>query len=95
MINGVLNIVAAVLFAVVAVKENFSTVWTIIAGVYLFAGVIDLIVHSIKVSRMKKTAMKAEQEKIQQAAAKAEQEKLQKAQQEQQKKENTEAGIGG
>jgi len=94
MINGVLNIVAAVLFAVVAVKDGFSTVWMIIAGVYLFAGLVDLIIHSIKVNRMKKAAMKAEQERLQQAAAKAEQEKLQKAQLEQ-KKESGEVTIGG
>ena len=62
MVNGVLNIVAAVLFAVVALKDGFSSVWMIIAGVYLFAGIVDLIVHSVKVNRMKKAALKAEKE---------------------------------
>ncbi len=88
MVNGVLNIVAAVLFAVVSLKDGFNPVWMAIAGIYLLAGIVDLIVHSVKVNRMKKTAMKAEQEKLQQAAAKAEQEKLQKAQLEQRNNEN-------
>ena len=63
MVNGVLNIVAAVLFAVVALKDGFSSVWMIIAGVYLLAGVVDLIIHSVKVRRMQRAAMKAEKEK--------------------------------
>ena len=69
MINGVLNIVAAVLFAVVSLKDGFAPVWMVIAGIYLLAGIVDLIVHSVKVHRMKKAALKAEQEKLQKAQA--------------------------
>ena len=58
MVNGVLLIVAAVLFAVNGLGKELETVWLCVAGVYLAAGVVDLIVHSIK-SRKKRKAAEA------------------------------------
>jgi len=61
MINGVMHIVAAVLFAVVSVKEGTSMIWMGIAGVYLVTGVINLSVHALKIRKMERAARKAEQ----------------------------------
>ena len=41
MVNGVLEIVAAVLFAVIAIKEDMNMLWLCIAGIYLVAGVMN------------------------------------------------------
>ena len=59
MINGVMSIVAAVLFAVVAISEEMSAVWFTIAGVYLFWGILNLIVYAVKNSRKQKAAQLA------------------------------------
>ena len=73
MINGVMHIVAAVLFAVVSLNEGINLVWMGIAGIYLVAGIINLIAHALKVRKMEKAAKKAETENGQKtAAAKAE-----------------------
>ena len=61
MINGVMHIVAAVLFAVVAFQNGVSMIWMGIAGLYLAIGVFNLAVHAIKIRKMEKTAKKAEQ----------------------------------
>ena len=69
MINGVMHIVAAVLFAVVSLNEGINMVWMGIAGVYLVTGIINLIVHALKVRKMEKAAKKAEAENSQKTAA--------------------------
>ena len=69
MINGVLHIVAAVLFAVVSLNDGLNMVWMAIAGIYLAAGIINLIVHAVKVKKIEKAAKKAEEK--QKAPAKA------------------------
>ena len=48
MINGVLLIVAAVLFAVLYLFEDLGIMWLWIAGFYFVAGVLDLIFHVVK-----------------------------------------------
>ena len=48
MINGVLLIIAAVLFAVLYLFEHLGIMWLWIAGFYFVAGVLDLIIHVLK-----------------------------------------------
>ena len=48
MINGVLLIVAAVLFAVVHLFGGLGIMWLWIAGVYLAAGALNLVVYYVK-----------------------------------------------
>ena len=54
MINGVLQIVAAVLFAVLYMFENLSMVWLYVAGVYLLVGIINLIISGVRSNRRQK-----------------------------------------
>ena len=54
MINGVLQIVAAVLFAVLYMFEDLSVVWLYVAGAYLLVGIINLIISGIKSHRRQK-----------------------------------------
>ena len=74
MINGVLLIVAAVLFAVLYLLEGLGIMWLWIAGFYLVAGVLDLITHFVKekvrIHTANKKAVKAENEKKQAEDAK-------------------------
>ena len=72
MINGVLHIVAAVLFAVVSLNDGLNIVWMAIAGIYLAAGIINLIVHAVKVKKIEKAAKKAEEKKAPAKAAETE-----------------------
>ena len=48
MINGVLHIVAAVLFAVVHLFGGLGAMWLCIACVYLAAGAMNLLVYYLK-----------------------------------------------
>ena len=48
MINGVLLIVAAVLFAVLYLLEGLGIMWLWIAGFYFVAGGLDLVLHMVK-----------------------------------------------
>ena len=61
MINGVMHIVAAVLFAVIAVNGGFNMMWMGIAGIYLVTGVVNLAIHALKIRKMEKAAKEAEQ----------------------------------
>ena len=74
MINGVMHIVAAVLFAVVSVHEGMNLIWMGIAGVYLVMGIINLTVHALKIRKMERAAKKAEQENQKNSAQTAEKE---------------------
>ena len=74
MINGVMHIVAAVLFAVIAVKEGISIIWLSVAAVYLITGVINLVIHALKIRKIEKAAMKAEQNQQKTASQKVENE---------------------
>ena len=74
MINGVLLIVAAVLFAVLYLLEGLGIMWLWVAGFYLVAGILDLITHfvkeKVKIHSANKKAVKAENEKKQAQDAK-------------------------
>jgi len=48
MINGVLLVVAAVLFAVLYLFEDLGVMWLWIAGFYLVVGILDLVMHVLK-----------------------------------------------
>ena len=54
MINGVLQIVAAVLIAVLYMFEHLNVVWLYVAGAYLLVGIINLIISGIKSHRRQK-----------------------------------------
>ena len=79
MINGILLIVAAVLFAVVHLFGGLGMMWLWIAAFYLVVGVIDLTVYYLKnKSRIRaadkkaaKTAREAEEARKQMEAVKA------------------------
>ena len=72
MINGVMHIVAAVLFAVISLNGGFNVIWMAIAGIYLVSGVVNLAIHALKVRKIEKAAKKAEHEQAQKAAPKTE-----------------------
>ena len=59
MINGVMSIVAAVLFAVVALQDELNMIWLTIAGVYLVWGILNLVVYAVRNSRKQKAAQQA------------------------------------
>ncbi len=61
MINGVMHIVAAVLFAVISVQNDLNMIWMGIAGVYLVMGVVNLTIHALKIRKMERAAKKAGQ----------------------------------
>ena len=69
MVNGVMSIVAAVLFDVVALSEGVNPIWLTIAGIYLVWGILNLIVYAVKNIRKQKAAQtalkKAEEKAIQ------------------------------
>lgn len=71
MINGVLEIVAAVLFAVVALSKDMDMIWFTIAAVYLVCGILNLIAHTVNNFRKQKAAEKAAVEKAAKKAEKA------------------------
>ena len=61
MINGVLLIIAAVLFAVVYFFGNMGVLWLWIAGFYLVAGISNLIIHVIREKARLRSANKEAQ----------------------------------
>ena len=85
MINGILLIVAAILFAVVYVFGQLGIMWLWIAAFYLVVGVIDLTVYYLKnKSRIRaahkeaaKTAKQAEEALKQVEAVKAQEQNKQ------------------
>lgn len=68
MINGVLLIIAAVLFAVVYLFGGLGIMWLWIAAFYLVAGIVDLVLHVVKekykVHKANKLAEKTAQEAL-------------------------------
>ena len=69
MINGVLLIVAAVLFAVLYLFEDLGILWLWIAGFYFVAGVLDLVMHVLKEKFKVHTANKKAAKTAQEAEA--------------------------
>ena len=59
MVNGVMSIVAAVLFGVVVLSEGVNPIWLTIAGIYLVWGILNLIVYAVKNIRKQKAAQAA------------------------------------
>ena len=62
MINGVLEIVAAVLFAIIALDNGMNIIWLGIAAVYLLVGILNLIVYAVRRSKKQKAAAKSAEE---------------------------------
>ena len=54
MINGIFQIVAAVLFAMVYLFGQMGPVWLWIAAGYLVVGIINLIIHALHNRRRRK-----------------------------------------
>lgn len=92
MINGVMSIVAAVLFAVVAISEGMNVIWFAIAAIYLVWGILNLIAYSVKNNRKQKAAQQA-LKKAEEKAALATAEKQGKEAEE--KTAATEMTVGG
>ena len=59
MVNGVMSIVAAVLFAVVALNDDMNVIWLTIAGIYFVWGILNLVAYVIKNYRRQKAAQQA------------------------------------
>ena len=85
MINGVLLIVAAVLFAVLYLLEGLGIMWLWIAAFYFVAGVLDLVFHAVK----EKVKVRSANKKAEKTALEAE---VSKKQAEESRKEAEEAG---
>ena len=67
MINGVLLIIAAVLFAVVYLFGKLGALWLWIAAFYLAAGIADLVIHAVKEKHKLRSANKQAQKNAKQA----------------------------
>ncbi len=72
MINGVLQIVAAVLFVVVYLSTDMGIIWLWVAGVYFAVGLGNLAIYAIKSKHQLRTARK-QAEKTAREAEKAKQ----------------------
>ncbi len=73
MINGVLLIVAAVLFAMVYLFGGLGIMWLWIGAFYLVAGILDLVLHTVK----EKVRIRAAKKKAEKTALEAEASKKQ------------------
>ncbi len=69
MVNGVLLIVAAVLFAVLYLLEGLGIMWLWIAAFYLVAGILDLVFHWVKEKAKVRSANKKAEKTAQEAEA--------------------------
>ena len=54
MINGVMNIVAAVLFAMVHLFGNMGSLWLWIGAAYLVLGILNLLAYAARNHRKQK-----------------------------------------
>ena len=83
MINGVLHIVAAVLFAAVYLFEGLGKLWLWVALAYLVIGLLNLVGHVFSVKMKQKAAVKEakarEAEKVKAEAEKAKAAEAEKA----------------
>lgn len=48
MVNGVFQIIAAVLFTVVHLSTDMGIIWLCIAGAYLVIGIVNLMIYAIR-----------------------------------------------
>ena len=90
MINGVLLIVAAVLFAVVHVFGGLGIMWLWIAAFYLVAGILDLVFHVVKEKVKVRSANKKAEKTAQEAEASRKQAEVSRKEAEEAKKQLTE-----
>ena len=89
MINGVLLIVAAVLFAVLYLLEGLGIMWLWIAGFYIVAGVLDLIFHVVREkAKIRSANKKAEKTALEAEASRKEAEEAKKKLEEPKQEEN-------
>jgi predicted membrane protein len=89
MINGVLLIVAAVLFAVLYLLEGLGIMWLWIAGFYLIAGILDLVFHVVKEkAKIRSANKKAEKTALEAEASRKEAEEAKKKLEEPKQEEN-------
>ena len=58
MINGVMNIVAAVLFAMVYLFGNMGIIWLWIGAAYLVLGIFNLIAYAARNHKKQKQSEK-------------------------------------
>ena len=58
MINGVIEIVAAVLFTVIFLSTERNIIWLWVAGFYLVCGGVNLVIHTIQNRRKLNAAQK-------------------------------------
>ena len=66
MINGVMNIVAAVLFAMVYLFGNMGIIWLWIGAAYLVLGILNLIAYAARNYKKQKQSVR---EAVKQAEA--------------------------
>ena len=70
MINGVMNIVAAVLFAMVYLFGNMGIMWLWIGAAYLVLGILNLVAYAARNhKKQKQSAKEAAKEAVKQAEA--------------------------
>ena len=70
MINGVMNIVAAVLFAMVYLFGNMGIMWLWIGAAYLVLGILNLAAYAARNhKKQKQSAKEAAKEAVKQAEA--------------------------
>jgi len=67
MVNGVVQIIAAVLFAVVHLSSDMGIIWLCIAGVYLVIGIANLMIYAIRNKHQLHMARKQSQKKAAEA----------------------------
>ena len=67
MINGVILIVAAVLFVVVYLSTDMGMIWLWVAGVYFACGLGNLAMYAIKSRHQLRTAKKQAEKTVKEA----------------------------
>jgi len=67
MINGVILIVAAVLFVVVYLSSDMGIIWLWIAGAYFVFGLANLAIYAIKSKHQLRTARKQAEKTVKEA----------------------------
>ena len=92
MVNGVLLIVAAVLFAVVGLSEGMNVIWLGIAGLYLLSGILNLGIYWFANNRKQKKTQQALKKAEEKAAQATTEKQLQEAQEKPAEKVPAEGG---
>ena len=69
MINGVMNIVAAVLFAMVYLFGNMGIMWLWIGAAYLVLGILNLVAYAARNHKKQKRSAKEAAKQAEAASA--------------------------